>query len=243
MAGRTAGRAGCDNEPMARVSGRPSFRLLQVAIALAALLTIFGHYLPAADPWLVYVCKPLATLLIVRLALVAGPAGRYRHAVVVGLLFSLAGDVFLMLPGDFFVHGLASFLVAHIAYLMAFTTHCRFAARPAVFAGWLAVGAVVLPILWPGIPAALRVPVGAYVALLLAMAAQAGVRSQVRATAGARFAGLGGLFFVLSDSLLAFDRFRTPFAAAPAVILATYFCAQTLIARSVDDTQATAGGR
>jgi uncharacterized membrane protein YhhN len=217
-------------------------RQLQLAIALAATLTIFGHYLPVADPWLIYVCKPLATALILALALAAAgaPSPRYRRAIAVGLLFSLAGDVFLMLPGDYFVQGLASFLVAHLAYLVAFTTDCRLLARPLVFAGWGLVGAVVLSVLWPGVPPELRVPVAVYVVGLLAMAAQAGARALVRASPGARLAALGGVFFVLSDALLAFDRFRAPFAAAPAVILGTYFFAQTLLARSVAD--GVAGG-
>ncbi|MQB01909.1 MAG: hypothetical protein GEU78_16820, partial [Actinobacteria bacterium] len=36
------------------------------------------------------------------------------------LLFSLAGDVFLMLPRDLFVAGLVSFLGAHVCYIVAF---------------------------------------------------------------------------------------------------------------------------
>ena len=34
------------------------------------------------------------------------------------LVLSLAGDVFLMLPQDLFVFGLASFLLGHIAYIV-----------------------------------------------------------------------------------------------------------------------------
>src|SRR5213080_3500470 len=48
------------------------------------------------------------------------PHTRYDTAILIGLVFSLAGDVFLMLPRARFVAGLTSFLAAHIAYLFAF---------------------------------------------------------------------------------------------------------------------------
>ena len=38
-----------------------------------------------------------------------------------GLLFSLVGDVSLMLPNERFIQGLVSFLVAHLCYIVAFT--------------------------------------------------------------------------------------------------------------------------
>ncbi|MBK8006101.1 MAG: lysoplasmalogenase [Gemmatimonadetes bacterium] len=73
--------------------------------------------------WQVYLCKPLTTVLLF-LAAVVPPRlvdGRYTAGIAGGLLASLAGDIFLMLPGDQFLAGLLCFLVAHLAYLMAFT--------------------------------------------------------------------------------------------------------------------------
>src|SRR5690625_7519830 len=43
--------------------------------------------------------------------------------VVVALLFSVVGDVFLMLEDKWFVHGLASFLMAHLFYIGGFLTY------------------------------------------------------------------------------------------------------------------------
>ncbi|HEX2202227.1 MAG TPA: lysoplasmalogenase family protein, partial [Longimicrobium sp.] len=69
-----------------------------------------------------YLLKPLATALVLALALVTAPGAdpAYRALIAAGLLFSLFGDVFLMLPEDRFVAGLASFLVAHLLYTAAF---------------------------------------------------------------------------------------------------------------------------
>src|SRR5690625_7893360 len=43
--------------------------------------------------------------------------------VVIALLFSVVGDIFLMLEDKWFVHGLASFLVAHLFYIGGFMTY------------------------------------------------------------------------------------------------------------------------
>src|SRR3990172_10369544 len=123
---------------------------------------------------LVYVFKPLTTILIVVLAaLVPDPDGHYRFAVIVGLLFSLAGDVFLMLPADRFIAGVAAFLAAHLAYLTAFTSVVPLAASPAPFAVIGVVVAGILMALWRSLPAKMRAPLVVYAAVLGAMAAQA----------------------------------------------------------------------
>ncbi|WP_242106917.1 lysoplasmalogenase [Luteimonas aquatica] len=209
------------------------------AIALSAALAIAGAYAPGAH-WLHLLCKPLTTLLIVALALrlPASETG-YRRAIVAGLLLSTLGDVFLMLAPRWFVHGLASFLLAHLAYLFAFTRCARLAAVPWPFAAYALVAGGVLAMLWPSLPVALRVPVVVYVAVLAAMAAQAAVVWRVRAEATAAWGAAGGGVFVLSDAVLATDRFAMPFAAASLVVLAAYWLAQTMIALSVGKGPAT----
>ncbi|HEY0506180.1 MAG TPA: lysoplasmalogenase [Lysobacter sp.] len=207
--------------------------LVYAAIAFAALLAIAGAYWPAM-PWLHWIFKPLTTLLIAWIAWrTPSTLPRYRGWVLAGLLLSTCGDVFLMLPVDAFVPGLASFLLAHIAYLVALRQRGRWFATAWPFALYALVAGAVLWQLWPGLPAELRVPVVAYVAVLAAMAAQAlAVWWRVRDGASAS-AAVGGACFVLSDALLAWDRFVGPFAAASAAVLASYWLAQFLIARSV----------
>ena len=71
---------------------------------------------------------------------------------------SLAGDVALLWPVQGFLVGLVSFLLAHVAYLIALTRRVRFAARPLAFAGWAIVALAVLSGLWHGVPGDLRLP-------------------------------------------------------------------------------------
>lgn len=158
--------------------------------------------------------KPLATLSILWLALSAQPAVdvRYRRAVLAGMVLSLVGDVCLMLPGDRFVPGLAAFLLAHLCYVVAFAPGSAAKARVVAFLSLVAVAAANLATLLPRIEPALKIPVLAYVVGLAAMAGFALARAWTPALTGsiprsARFAAKGAMFFVLSDSLLAWDRF------------------------------------
>jgi hypothetical protein len=122
-----------------------------------------------------------------------------------------------------------SFLLAHLAYLVAFTQVERFAARPPVFVAYGVVAAIILALLWPGVPAGLRVPVVAYVLCLASMAAQAAVLWRAGAARGGVLA-LGGALFLVSDALLATNKFAAALPLASLWVLATYWTAQWCIA-------------
>ena len=213
---------------------------LLAAIAVAALATIVAAEGDAVR--VVYVAKPLATALIIALALSrrSGVAG-YRQAVVAALVFSLAGDVLLMLPSDRFVAGLATFLVAHLLYIHAFT-RTGFRATWWLVVPFALYAAALLRVLLPHLDPGLKVPVIVYAAALAVMAWQACERAAAAtpgsaaartAAAGAMLAAAGAVLFVASDSALAVNRFVRHFRRADAVVLATYFAAQTLIALSI----------
>jgi uncharacterized membrane protein YhhN len=206
------------------------------AVIASGLLAVAGQL--AGSAALVWVFKPLTTLLIIAAALRRDCAGAYGRAVLAGLVLSLAGDV-LLIPSGMFVWGLVAFLLAHVAYLVAFTRGVRLAARwlPFVLVGVVAAGA--LAVLWPGVPAGLRLPVSCYVVLLAAMTAQASARAIATGDALARAAAVGGALFLASDTLLAFNRFHAPLPLASLWVLGTYWPAQALIALSVPPRRST----
>jgi uncharacterized membrane protein YhhN len=212
-------------------------RLLVLAIAASAALAIAARLLTI--DWLLWALKPLTTVLILLLA-ARRARGPYARAVLAGLLLSLAGDV-LLIPEGLFVGGLAAFLLAHVAYLRAFTRDARFAARAAPFAIVAAIAAGILAVLWPRLPPGLGVPVLAYVAMLGAMTAQAFARHAALRTPATRRAALGGALFLASDALLAIDRFHTDLPLAPLLVLGLYWPAQLLIALSVEPAPRAAG--
>lgn len=147
--------------------------LLTIA-ALTSSLVYIATRRPQMDT-LHYVLKPLTTLLIAGIALtVPTPlSDLYRTLVVVGLLFSLAGDVFLMLKGSrFFLAGLAAFLIAHLFFIAAYRARGDFG-----FTWWLALlylayAATLLYLLWPHI-GSMRIAVIVYAAVLMVMGWQA----------------------------------------------------------------------
>jgi uncharacterized membrane protein YhhN len=195
-----------------------------VAIVASAALAIASGDGWIAARWL-FVFKPLTTVLIIAFAWSRGADLLARQRWVrAGLLLSLAGDVALLWPVQGFLPGLVAFLLAHLAYIVAFTRGVRFAARPVAFAAYAVVAGGILWWLWPGIPPALRVPVLAYVVCLATMAAQA--------TAVGRLAALGGALFVVSDALLAANKFAAPLPLSALWILASYWAAQSLIANA-----------
>lgn len=207
--------------------------ILAAAALLSATLTILSA--PLAMPALAFLFKPLTTLLVIAHA---WPRGRelpaLRRAVLAGLLLSLMGDVALLWPESGFLTGLLSFLLAHLAYLHAFTRVRPLASWWPAFAAYALLAGSILAALWPGVPAPLRAPVAVYVTCLAAMAAQAAVLGwRARGTdAAARSAllALGGALFVCSDALLATHRFAVALPWSGLLILSTYWTAQWCIA-------------
>ncbi|HUG24271.1 lysoplasmalogenase [Piscinibacter sp.] len=210
-------------------------RALTLATLVSAALAIAGAAFALNLPAFVFVFKPLTTALIVAYAWRrdGGPPAARRY-VLLGLLLSWCGDVALLWPQQGFLPGLVAFLLAHLAYLLAFTRVARPAARLAPFVLYALVAGAILWQLWPGVPPALRLPVVAYVVFLSAMAAQAAVvwrMSNGNAEARrARVLALGGALFVASDALLAANKFHTAIPAASLWILTTYWAAQWCIA-------------
>jgi uncharacterized membrane protein YhhN len=210
--------------------------LLAAATAVCGALAILSAPWGLGQPWMNFVFKPLSTLLIIAYAWPRAAGGPLtRRWVLLGLALSLCGDVALLWPERGFLPGLVSFLLAHLAYLRAFTRDgARLAARPLPFVLYGLLAALILWQLWPGVPAGLRLPVLAYVACLASMAAQAAVvalqsRGTPRQPAGF-WLGIGGALFLCSDALLATHRFAAPLPLSGLWILLSYWLAQWCIA-------------
>ncbi len=158
------------------------------------------------------------------LRLLAAPRRNRRTSTLLfaELLFSWIGDLTI---DRSFRTGLAAFFAAHLCLIILFWTGFRTRMSPwsALLLPWLLVMVVVLrPRLTTLYPA-----VVAYATILATMAASAG--------RGGRRIGLGGVLFVISDSLLAFRQFTPWFRSAPwgAVVMASYLAAQALLVDGV----------
>ena len=95
----------------------------------------------------------------------------------------------------------------------------------------LGVGALMYAVLFAGLNPVLRVAVAAYVLVIALMAAQAIGRATVLRDTASVWVAIGAGFFMLSDALLATNKFATPLPLAQLWILSTYYIAQILITR------------
>ncbi|MFE9136238.1 lysoplasmalogenase [Streptomyces sp. NPDC007355] len=181
---------------------------LAVAVDLISLLAgaELGHQL----------AKPLLMPLLAAYAVTRG-APRLLTA---ALLFGWGGDVFLLSDADWaFLVGMGSFAVGHVCYLVLFGRRRTSVPLAAAYTAAL-VGTVAL--LWPDLPAELRIPVAGYSLLLTAMA--------YRASSLGLLAGLGGGLFLLSDTLIATGVAEWPQLPAPDFwVMLTYIGAQYLL--------------
>jgi uncharacterized membrane protein YhhN len=171
-----------------------------------------------------YIFKPLTMVVLVCTAIVVDPtSGTAQTLLIIGLVLSMAGDVFLMLPSDRFVPGLASFLLAHIAYVLALAAlglepsqmvlGVVIAAVAAVFIGRRIVAGATAT------AAALRLPVIAYMGAISTMVVFA-------FGTGTAFAILGALLFFASDAVLGWTRFVSQFNRSRLVVMITYHLGQ-----------------
>ena len=164
--------------------------------------------------------------MCVLLALVAWRAQFRLFAVA--LLFSAAGDALLGSDGErWFVPGLAAFLTTHLLYATIFLRDPRLPRTP--LRGGRKFAAVAIPLfaivyaafLFPRL-GALAVPVVGYIAAIVAMAV---IALRVAAVS----VPIGAIMFMVSDSLLAFDKFVSSEAWIGPLIWITYAAAQLLI--------------
>lgn len=178
-----------------------------------------------------YVFKPLTLVVLTAAALALDPADpTVRAWFVVALVLSLAGDVFLMLPGDRFVPGLGAFLLAHLAYMVGLAVA---GLEPlGVLAGLLVVGAafgLVGTRLVAGIRAtepAMAGPVTAYMGVISAMVVCAFGTGDGVAIAGA-------VLFYASDALIGWGRFVRPYDWGRLAAMVTYHLGQVLLVLSL----------
>lgn len=200
--------------------------LLIAAAAAAALATLSRV---TGRRRLHLLTKPLATALLLALALVA-PAGTARYGLWIGagLALSLAGDVFLLFPTRFLA-GLVAFLLAHLAYLAALLPGAQ-------LTPWVVLVAPLGVLVYLRVAphrGRLRLPVALYTAVILSVVAVAGLRTLAPGEAGAWLAAGGILLFAVSDTLLAYQRFRRELPWGHGWVLSSYYLGQGLIALSV----------
>jgi len=218
------------------------FWTLAGVAAVAAMADWFA--MATSDRRLMYAAKPTVLAALTAAAAVL-PAGRIdlidrRWWFVAALACCLVGDVLLMLPRNLFVPGLAAFLVGHVLFIggllqppspagtppFSFSTLGLVVAAVAVVAVEAAPCTILVRSLADHGRRALIAPVCLYV---LAIAVMVVLATNV----GILLAALGAGLFLLSDTLLALDRFVRPIRRGPLAVHVTYHLAQGLLVLSL----------
>lgn len=191
---------------------------------------------------LTFICKPLMMLVLSSWFFFNSRryGDRFTLMIQVGLFFSLLGDVALMFQqrDEFaFLIGLAAFLLAHTCYCFGFLRNITEAGgvEGLLLSGGLTL-VIALVAIWFGwelsgrLDETLKIPVLVYICVISLMAALAAFR-YTRTFPRSFIAVLAGAgFFIISDGLLATNRFISPISWAPTGITITYALAQILIA-------------
>lgn len=189
-------------------------RPLFIAFLVASAVDLLGLL---ADVQVAHlVAKPLLMPLLAGYA----AARRGPRLLIAALLFGWGGDTFLLADADAaFLIGMGSFAAGHVCYLWFFGR-----ARGSVPAGlvYAAVLTTFIILIWPGLPAEMRIPIAGYSLLLTAMAYRAGTLGPYAAT--------GGALFLLSDALIATGIADWPQLPEPDFwVMLTYIAAQFLL--------------
>jgi uncharacterized membrane protein YhhN len=155
--------------------------------------------------------------------------GRLSWLMLAGLVFSCAGDIMLNFS---FVPGLACFLMAHVMYLLTFWLtpgeNVIFGRKLYLLLIVILYGTGLVSFLYNDL-AEMKIPVIIYATVILSMLSLAINREGKVNKTSYLLVLCGAILFVLSDSILAVNRFSLPFRSSDIVIMTTYIIAQYLI--------------
>lgn len=209
--------------------------LYAVALVFAAELSVVTLNLPTLN----FVVKPMIMISLAAYYLVN--AKQRSTLFLIAMLFCWLGDVLLLFePELFFMGGLVAFLTGHVLYILCYQ-QMRSDASPNILLGPQKVrfalpivlaGTGLVVVLYP-VLGNLKIPVMIYALVITVMALQALFRFGYTSNKSFALIFVGAILFMISDSLLAINKFLMPIQFASVYIMTTYMVAQYLIVEGV----------
>jgi uncharacterized membrane protein YhhN len=177
----------------------------------------------------------IPVLFFLYFRLIKGQINKFHWMIMSALVFSWLGDITLQLQEKndiFFMIGLSCFLLAQIMYLIAFFStkgeNVLFFKKVYLILPVILYGVIMLYILYDGL-GDMKIPVIIYTAVILTMLTSALNREKKVNRQSYILVLVGAILFVLSDSMIAINKFSYPFILSDVAIMTTYITAQYLI--------------
>jgi len=183
-----------------------------------------------------YFMKPLL-LLFLLIAVYVSDFFPTKNILLIALTFSWLGDIILLFADkgeQYFIFGLVAFLISHLVYIFLFSkqkdtketlkNNSFWFGMVLILIYFVLMMITLLPKLGP-----LKIPVITYALVITSMLLMVFFKSRKWESPSNNLVLIGAIVFVLSDSILAFNKFHTPIENASFYIMSTYCLAQYLI--------------
>lgn len=199
---------------------------ITAATVLLALVFDYQSVYMAAKPFL------MITLLLHFWSLSRG-FPTWRYYVAAALLFSCAGDTFLI-SSRWFVPGLVSFLIAHLFYIIVYHQTGASTGELRLFdvLKFVAYGLLLVGFIFQGLGGML-IPVLLYAVVLLLMGVWAHKRRGATNAVSFTLVATGAVLFALSDGMIAINKFAVAIPYERLLIMSVYITAQYLIVQGL----------
>ena len=216
--------------------------LLHFIFLIIVVLELVGRILDILT--LEYIAKPLILVWIALYFILHTQKRSFMPGVLFAFFFSWLGDMFLMFSGGyeneiFFYAGVGGFFLAQILYIVVFLLNAEndikglLLRNPLLIIPLLGYGVFVFWLLYPKLEGIMLIIILIYALSLIGMSLAALNRRDRVSILSFRLVFIGSLFFLLSDSLLAINKFHTELPQGGFLIMLTYITAQYLIMRGL----------
>lgn len=195
-------------------------KILKVIFILSAI--VFCIAVTVDNDIIRTITKPIPLLSLLFLTKIKT---RYNRFILIGFLFSLMGDVFLLKVLDLFILGLSSFLLAHFFYIMAFSVRKRKIELLSSIPFYI-IAAGLAYYFYPHLGDML-IPVFLYIFIIITMVWRSYLQRKFNNFA--MFAFYGAVLFAVSDTNIAYTKFVTNYEYSNIVTIIFYWTAQYLI--------------
>lgn len=181
--------------------------------------------------------KPLLIPFLISIVAISDKFSTQK-TLLFALFFSWIGDVLLLFSDKhplFFISGLVAFLIAHLVYIFLFQNQNKIN-RTKIYLRFSPIVIIyllgILSVLWSSLNE-MKIPVTIYAFVISTMLLMS-IKSYFEWKKPANLLVLiGAVLFVISDSILAINKFYAPVPMSSFLIMSTYLAAQFFIVKSV----------